>query len=276
MLKRPADLPDFDSPPVAEVVLGLQFATESPVLAIHAGLYWQLIRQDFPEVKDHPPVSPQTEDLSEPKSRAASPSIQLITGPLPLPRVWFLDQSGNKLIQLQPDRFMHNWRRVKGDEPYPRFEQLWEEFDARWSQFQGFLEDNGLGSPKISQAELTYVNHIVQGSCWKEMMDVSDVFTFMSGLRQRARSLPAPETANCTLTYKLDQDMGRLHVSVQPVLRPSDKQLMLRMTLTVRGPVPDGSRTTITEWFQQARRYIVNGFTELTTPEAHKKWQRIS
>ncbi len=34
-------------------------------------------------------------------------------------RVWFLEHpSGQQLIQLQQDRFLRNWRQIKGDEEY--------------------------------------------------------------------------------------------------------------------------------------------------------------
>ena len=48
----------------------------------------------------------------------AQPEVELLENP-PLPRVWFLEPNGNKLIQVQRERFHHNWRKINPGDEYP-------------------------------------------------------------------------------------------------------------------------------------------------------------
>lgn len=276
MSERPADLPDYRNPPVAEVVFGLNYACDEPFLAPHIGLYWQLIKEDFPDIQHHPPLDPQVEDLSR-EVRESGRTVQIISGAPPLPRCWFVDTAGNTLIQLQPDRFIGNWRKITGDEAYPRFEKLRDAFLSRWLQFGTFAEGIGLGSPIIKQAELTYVNHIPQGTCWQEMSDVSKVISPLDGLG-RTRFLQHLESLQCFLHYRLPDDSGRLHVAIDPVVRRDgdETQIVLRVKLTARGPVAGETEDAVKDWFTLAREWIVRGFTDLTSDEAHAEWERVT
>lgn len=46
----------------------------------------------------------------------------------PVPRVWFLNAYRTELIQVQADRFVHNWRKLLRVEPYPCYEPSRERF----------------------------------------------------------------------------------------------------------------------------------------------------
>jgi hypothetical protein len=62
MTSRPlADLVDFDSPPVTEVVLGVQFNSLERFLSPHLGLVWSEFKQEFPIVEEHPYLPPTFE-----------------------------------------------------------------------------------------------------------------------------------------------------------------------------------------------------------------------
>ncbi|MFQ5734475.1 MAG: hypothetical protein ACE5KM_21275, partial [Planctomycetaceae bacterium] len=45
-----------------------------------------------------------------------------------LPRVFFEDESGNWLIQIQRDRFLHNWRVSTDESEYPRYPEVSRRF----------------------------------------------------------------------------------------------------------------------------------------------------
>ncbi len=273
MSERPPDLPDFERPPVTEVVLGVQFKTEKPLRSPHLGLFWQTVREAFPDFSDQPPLEPQIEEL-DPEMLVVSPlpSLRIGTG-IPAPRCWFLDPSGNKLIQLQSDRFLHNWRKVTGEEPYPRYENIRDEFIRHWRGFVSFLNDVDLGAPTVTQAEVTYVNHIPKDSCWSEADDMPKVFSCLKLVDDTNRFGPM-EIVGFTMRRRLPDNRGRLHVTAAPALSTKDKSIMIRMVLTTRGPVADSSDKSILGWMDMGRTVIVNSFTALTTPEAHKFWGR--
>src|SRR6266480_3040610 len=96
-------LPEFERPPLDEVVIGVQFEPLKEFHAAHLGLYWSRIRSIYPLTEDQPPLAHLVESTEpRPTPSAGFISIQ----PLPsVPRCWFLDASRNQLIQVQQDRF---------------------------------------------------------------------------------------------------------------------------------------------------------------------------
>ncbi|MGB2819525.1 MAG: TIGR04255 family protein [Phycisphaerae bacterium] len=262
MTQRPTDLPDFGDPPVAEVVFGARFTTPEKLRVFHIGRYRDLIKGDFPEFQEQPPLPPREE-----------PGVHLIQGPPPVPRCWFVDKSGTKLIQLQTDRFIHNWRKITGGEEYPRYESIRDEFLRRWEQFLGFLEGEGLTKPTMIECELTYVNHIPKGTCWSDPAETAALFTFLSA-GPGPGFLPSPESVACTLRYRLGDDRGYLHVSLGPAVRMQDQVEILRLDLTARGSTKATESGSMLEWFDLAREWIVRGFAALTSEKAHLCWKR--
>lgn len=272
MTSRPTDLPDYDNPPVAEVVFGVQFSTPKPLQTPHLGLYWETIRGDFPKIEEQAPLPPQTESLGETEPEILAPALHFRPGAPPLRRCWFINDSGNRVIQVQEDRFIHNWRK-ESPEPYPRYEPIRDEFLRRWAEFASFVERQQLGQPEVEQCELTYVNHILKGSCWSEMADALQVFSFWTA-KGSTGFLPAPESVTWHLRYLMPKGRGRLHVSLCPAIRTRDRQFLLQLKLTACGPVTDGGDKGLFEWFQEARSWIVCGFTDLTTSSAWEFWRR--
>ena len=107
-------LPDYNSPPISEVVCGISFEPLVEQKIPHYGLFWNTIREDFPNCEHAPPLI-DTDKESQ------------LTNEIPLPRVWLINKSNNLLIQLQNNRFIYNWRRLKSDDNYPRFKERSEE-----------------------------------------------------------------------------------------------------------------------------------------------------
>src|SRR5579864_6124999 len=201
--KRP--LPEFELPPVDAVVLGDDFGPIEGWKVPYAGLFWQGIRNEYPQCDAHLPVPPQIEQFP------ASPrqfGIQFGPADPNATRCWFLDESGNQLIQIQPDRFLRNWRRVKGDEAYPRYATLRPRFEDDWAKFRKFLQENRLMQPQVVQCGVTYLNNIDKGSGWDTFADLSNVTPLWSGLGSDG-FLPAPESTVISLSYSMDGELGR-------------------------------------------------------------------
>jgi uncharacterized protein (TIGR04255 family) len=265
----PSPLPEFDCPPLNEVVIGVQFEPLKEFHAAHFGLYWSRIRNRYPFTEEQPPLAPQVEP---PEVTAQVPAISLQSGPF-IPRSWFLDASRNELIQLQSDRFLRNWRRVEGTEVYPRFPVLIGRFQKEWEDFLVFLNDQRLGRPSVNQCELIYLNHLEPGFAWSDYSELGKVF---ATLRAPGGSgfLPAPELLSWESRYKLPQERGRLHVQVQPVFRPRDFKLILSFNLTVRGSPEKNTADRILAWFDLAHEWVVRGFDQLTEPTMHQFWKK--
>jgi uncharacterized protein (TIGR04255 family) len=69
---RPFDLPSYERPPVSEVVLSVQFASNPQFQIVHAGLFWQLVRDQFPNVSEQIPLQAVFETFGGQVAPAAS------------------------------------------------------------------------------------------------------------------------------------------------------------------------------------------------------------
>jgi hypothetical protein len=72
MVDRPADLPDYEHPPLVEVVLSVQFAELQGYRTVHAGLLWEgKFRQAYHRVVEQPPLDPTFEVFGPQQSAPA-------------------------------------------------------------------------------------------------------------------------------------------------------------------------------------------------------------
>ena len=138
-----SNLPQFDAQPVNEVVLDLQFSSLAGLSTPQLGLLWQEFRAQFPKVEEHPPLDRRMFAL-EPRPQ---PSVSVRLQPLNTlgpRRVWFVSETGTELIQIQQDRFIFNWRKLK-NEAYPRYPHVRESFSRALDTFRRFLAKEKIG-----------------------------------------------------------------------------------------------------------------------------------
>ena len=107
----PRNLPDFANPPLAEVALSVQFEPLEQLRTAQIGLLWGEFRQRFPVTEEHAPLDSVIERFGVSRTSVLEPRLQMLETP-PVPRVWFLNEAGTELIQVQQERFIHNWRRL--------------------------------------------------------------------------------------------------------------------------------------------------------------------
>lgn len=268
MSSRPENLPDFDDPPVVETVLSVQF-DPLPVTAAHLGLLWNEFRVGFPTSDQRPPLETVLEQFPDnPVARVGFKFQALET--FPVPRIWFINDQGNEMIQVQNDRFIKNWRKEGAAERYPHYDDtIRPHFDRDYQIFLNFLAKNELAAPHINQCEVSYVNHLLAGQGWERYGDVEKIFTFW----RSTELVPPGPTEDLRLHVRFvipDPDgkpIGRLHVDLQPAVRPSDNHPMYVLHLTARGQLGGGI-----EFFDIGRKWIVTTFKNLTTGSMHTVW----
>ena len=269
----PDALPSFERPPVNETAIGVEFARLPGFGLPYFGLYWNAIRQDYPTFETYGPIASQPERFGAARFLVKKPRVELLTEPEV--RCWFIHASGDRLLQLQADRFIHNWRKQAAGGQYPRYETLRPCFEAEWRRFLAFLAANGLPEPTVTQCDVTYVNHLEVGHGWKSMADVGRVFPFINS----GKGFPfigAPETATLNMHFVIPPEQGRLRASVQHARRVADGTELLQFTLAARGAPKSSSWEDIAEWFDLGREWVVRGFADLTSPEMHQVWGRRS
>ena len=78
---------------------------------------------EYPKTEELPPLPSQIEKFGEELQQAqvSGPRLQFMDPNAT--RFWFIGDPGTRLIQVQRDRFVINWRKVTGDEAYPRYEK---------------------------------------------------------------------------------------------------------------------------------------------------------
>jgi uncharacterized protein (TIGR04255 family) len=160
MTTRPADLPDYEPPPVAEVVLGVQFNGLEHFLSTHLGLVWDVFKHEFPIAEEHPYFPPQFETFGT-SAAFVVPGVnfQIISRP-EMARVHFVDRDRRQLLQVQRDRFIHNWQKVGEGADYPRFERMIDTFENGFRKFIAVIDREGLGPVIPNQCEVSYYNQI--------------------------------------------------------------------------------------------------------------------
>jgi len=258
-----ASLPKFKNPPVIEVVFGVQFKKLEDLKAPHIGLLWQFIdKNTYPSFDLKPELTHRTESFGNQSSDAISAEMFNIP---PLPRVLFINKDNHNLVQVQSDRFLQNWRKLGAEGKYPSYNRLFPEFLKSWSQYQTFVKKENLGEILVDQYELTYVNHIPVDVFHKEVSGINEIFPSFNAMP--CKFLPTPENVEWRKTFKFPENMGRLHASLKQVVNIQTQKQLYSFDLTARGYASD-----LEMWFNNAHKWIVTGFDELTSEKIHDVW----
>lgn len=274
MEKTATKLPEYQNPPLTEVVCGIQFQDLGFLSSVHFGEFWNRIKDEYPQTEDHAPL-PDIFEIQQIPPPVPQMRPELSDMP-PLRRVFFVTKKGDFLYQFQASRFLSNWRKMQSSDDYPRFSSAFLRFQKGWMELLEFIRSNEQNAPLANQYELTYINHIIEDS---------DAEAFPVGIRQYLPVfcwtqetvdgfLPNPHTGSARLQYKLPNKSGTLHVSIAHGMRLADKKNLAVLELTARGPASPDWRE-LTEWFAMAHEWIVRGFTHLTSAKAHQIWGRI-
>lgn len=280
-MDRPTNLPEFENPPVVEVVLSVQFSELRNFGTVHAGLLWdKRFRKSYPIFSEHGSIEPRFETFGT--QLAGAPKLKFVTLPSPpLPRLWFVNRRKTELVQIQDDRFLHNWRKIKHGTAYPRYEKIKEKFFREIRFFERFLKEESIGEIKPNQCEVTYVNHIeCLGNIDIRKM-VEKVFRTISTVKKNVKdlgaSLPEFEDIQFTSRYIIRDSekapVGRLTAVVKSGTIEGDHPI-ISFELTARGAPLSADLDGVSKFFDIGRESIVRGFTAMTTPKMHQVWNR--
>ncbi|HTV41571.1 MAG TPA: TIGR04255 family protein [Candidatus Sulfotelmatobacter sp.] len=270
MTTKPVPMPSYENPPVNEVICGIMFKPITALLAPHLGLLWNKFRTEYPTCREAEPLIPVVESFDGEETGQVDLSVPF------LPRMWFVSKDENAVIQVQRDRILHNWRKVRTTDSYPRYSVVKERFTKQCSDFATFLAENELGTIQPLQFEMTYLNHIPAESGWHTVGDIGKIFPDFNW-RSGDRFLARPEKVNWRTSFALPESKGRLHISIQLALRRQDRLPLFVVDLTVRGMGADRTLSGMWPWFDTAREWIVRGFTDITGPELQRNvWRRTA
>lgn len=271
MTNRIEALPEFSNPPLDEVALGTQFERLDGLLAPHMGAIWRHFRAEFPRVEQHAPLPPSFERF--PPVGAAN--VLQFRDAVETPRCWFVAADDSQLIQLQQDRFLHNWRR-RGDQ-YPRFPSLREHFAAELNELAELVAGLGLGPLHHNQCEVTYTN-VISGVGGEDPHRRLERLTPLLTGRMSDDFLPRAESSRVATTFVMEtadeKPAGRLHLEMLPGFTQPNREPVVGLRITARGAPPSADTEGVLRFLDLGHEWVVRAFASVTSPEMHKEWGR--
>jgi uncharacterized protein (TIGR04255 family) len=273
-----SSFPEFELPPVVEVAISLQFKPLDLLRTPHLGLLWEGFRREgYSRIEDHGELEPTYEEFGTKPAPRVGVRIQTFDDAPPLPRVWFLNEAQNELIQVQRDRLIVNWRQGAQATKYPRYVNIIKRFRSSLAILTQFAVAEKLGSIAPTQCEVTYVNHMPSGLGWSTHAELDQVVTTW-GNRYSDDYLDIPEDVGFTIRYKMNDQqgnpLGRLHVAFQSAYRTTDGLPIFVMNMTARGKPAPADLDGVFRLFDREHEWIVRGFASITTTHMHDLWRR--
>lgn len=250
--------PKFESPPLEEVVCGVRFKQLDLPIERILEMREQLVHE-YPKVQSAARLTPNIASIGFIKD-------------LPLPRLWFVSGDDNRVVQIQDDHFLFNWRKQGSKDGYPEFKTIFKEFAGLLGQFEVYCEKEGLGAIEFLSCELSYINNIAKGAGWDDLVDLGKIFTNFDLDFSKRAYLKNLSGFGSTFGFVLPEDKGSLTVSFASAEKIEDKTKIIQLQLSAKGLGADKSHEAVMDWFQVAHEHIVWGFCELIIDEAQEKY----
>ena len=250
----------FKKPPLSEVALGYTFLPRPDLLIPHLGLFWGDVRDAYPGCQHATPI-------------IDNPEFELVSD-LPLPRVWLTSGDNARLIQLQQDRLLFNWRDSGDGTPYIRFPSIRQEFERVDALFKAHVHKLTSVALHPTSYTLTYVNLIRSGEGWSSMGDLGEIFPDLTW-RSESRFLPRPTEMAWKSTFPLPDGFGSLTAHIQPGKLVRTEAPILKLELNASSGSLGGKVLDMREWVTLAHDWITQAFKDLTSTHIQEKnWQR--
>lgn len=266
----------FASPPVNEVYLSVQFASAVADEAVTLADFWPKLRTAFPGLERQPAL-PRLDERFDAPSASPFPTIPFpFSGAQPPLRYWFTSTDATRLIQVQPDRFWFNWRRVRETDEYPRYHALRPEFQSASSALLESLPEDRRAGAAIDMCEVGYINHVdARGEINPNShLPLHRIFSFIG--EPPAEALVPVEDMQFQLRSVIrggdGTPLGRTYLNVVPAFRAADRMPIYVIELTVRGKPSGTTLSDALSFLDRGRALIVKTFRDTTSDEFHDKW----
>jgi uncharacterized protein (TIGR04255 family) len=266
-------LPEYARPPLVEVAASIQFETLRELDAVRLGLLWSRFREQYPHTETHEPLPAVVEAFDRVSARRIGFSA---AQSFPTPRLWFVSIDKTRLVQIQPNRLIVNWRKLEGHNQYPRYDTLKSVLRDAIETLSKFCADESLGEITPDQAELTYVNHLNAAREESARAPVGDFMRCWSG-EPSGFEPGSPEEAALRLQYVISLGSGarsRLYVELDSAYTGSERVPIYVFKLVSRGAPTQPTIASSLEFLDESHALIVNSFTQLTSDSAHTSWGR--
>jgi uncharacterized protein (TIGR04255 family) len=256
-----ATRPEFERPPVVETSMGFFFSAIPQWSMRHTWLLWDRFRSEYPEPEFMVPLGEVELKLAGPQDLSH----------LPL-RVWYQNRSRSKLLQVQNNLFLRNWRKTSESHSYEHYDACAPEYRVDWSKFLDFLASESLPRPQVNRCEITYFNHLVRGEDWSDISELSNLYRSWVSVRSEY-PLSNPKMINISASYGLSDDT-LLQITSQGAVRHSDGKEIIQLSVTATAPPKGQEDAQLFERLDNCHEAAVEGFLVFTTEAMHRRWGR--
>ncbi len=234
----------FENPPLTELVLGIQFPTNL-LTSNDIFNFYKILEEEFPVIQEHPLLPAFVEDGDE----STLITFQQLSGT----RKFFISESGEHLIQLQPNRIIFNWRKsANGNEnQYQNYLSVLDNFFNVLKK----LDSNQPFFEEVNQYEITCFDQFVLSDLNLELEECYSAFNLFS-INYPIKSL------DCTFQLKSPELGGVTYVALRSAKRNEDQQDLIILETTCRGFQGSGIEN-IHDWLTKAHDHLVNTFVNL-------------
>ncbi|CCK58874.1 Conserved protein of unknown function [Mycobacterium canettii CIPT 140070010] len=253
------DLPSFDRPPVVEVAVGVHFL-QLPGLTTVAlvRLVDELWGSRYTRTVEQPPLPP----LVPPGSTVA---FQFQTGSPPI-RLWSLTDDDSFLIQVQHDRLLLNWRKIKDDDPYPRYRRLRGDFAELWQAFSSYIGDHDYGVLQPSIAEVGFFNRV-------PIQNATEIPMFVKALNP-GWGISGQLATAYQIEREITDRLPAAHQNIAFNYRPENGHMQLEISTRIEVDTASGAASAVLDSLDTAHHIGVLTFDTVTTETAHSAWGR--
>ncbi len=240
---------EFTNAPVAEVVIGVQFKGAPIPIDLLFQVYNQFTEK-YPVIQEHPPLNPFVEKASGIPDSSFLPGF--------FSRKFFINKTNDKLIQIQQDRLLFNWRRKEDQEQYPHFKVVLADFMEVYNFINSKVQLDG----QLKQYEVTYWDQINIEEFGRSDYNPKGALKILS---------IDSEINGIDVQYSIpNSEMGgNLRVGLRQGVRNSDMKKIILLETTMRG---FSDKIPIAEWCDKAHNQLLTYFDSIITDNAFKKW----
>lgn len=242
----------LENAPIAEVVIGVQFG-QSLITNKHIFNFFQDKKSLYPNITEDKILPAIIEDPEGESERKVLQGFHT--------RKFLINSKNTKLIQLQPDKLLFNWRKTTDEQEYPHFYNVLKEFFEIYNGLKKYCDlDNN-----INQQEVTYVDHILMDEF--ERFDDYNPSSILN-----INNLDEKTKINSLFqifTFPVKNLSGNMHLQLKSATRKKDKRKIISMESTCRG-APTGK--SLKHWYNEAHDNLIELFKDITTNNAKEKW----
>ena len=268
-------LPEYDRPPVVEVALAVEFEQAIAFRSLDLGRIADAWADSLPRAEERP-MLPRMESPDDELVDDLLDTLFDIEEPVRPPRLWLQNDEGDQVVQVQRDRLVVNWRK-EGSGDYPRYKIVRDRLQDAWHRLVGVCSDLGYDTPIPELCEIQYINHIGMDQGWSSPQDTAKLIVPWRGIKNPSY-IPSNHLCQFSLHCHFPEDReGWLNVDGWTTSTPTDEDpnaMRMVLNLTSRGHALSEDFDSALDFFDVAHVWIVQGFTAITSPDAHDTWRR--